>query len=81
MEHQVRPKSVRYVNSDVTAMVQVEIGQGVTLGPKLFYPEDSCRVRLIPFCEEQNIVAVWNKRDIEEVKKLIRDFLNDMVLE
>ena len=77
VEHQVRPESVRYVNSDVTAVVQVEIGQGITLGPRLFYPEDNRRVRLIPFCEEQSIMAVWNKRDIEEVKKLIREFLND----
>ncbi len=73
VEHQVEAASVWYVNSDVTTVVQVSMGHGVTLGPKLFYPEYTPKVKLIPMrTEDLRIMAVWNKRDIAEVKERIR---------
>lgn len=76
VEHQVEAASVRYVNSDVTTVVQVSMGHGVTLGPKLFYPEYTPKVKLIPVrAESLRIMAVWDKRNIPEVKELICNLL------
>lgn len=81
-EHGVCPGAVHYVNSDVTAFINVEMGRGITLGPELYYSDNSPKASLIPVENvRMKIGAVWC-RDINwKMKEFIQAMLHYSNLE
>ena len=76
LDNGVQPSAVHYVNSDVTAFINAEMGRGVTLGPELYYSDNSPRVSLIPVDNVQlKIGAVWCRNIDAKMKELIKTML------